>query len=96
MCIPRGFQRDRFEMAHGKLFWSAESIRAATLVVRGSRDHWSRPEDVSALRAGLTSAARVDVLEIPNATHSLFLDRFHRPAEARSLTPVVHAAHDAA
>lgn len=77
-CLPRGFQRDHFEMAQGKVFWSAADVRAATLVVRGSRDHWSRPEDVSALRAGLTNAARAEILEIPNATHFVFLDRPER------------------
>jgi pimeloyl-ACP methyl ester carboxylesterase len=81
-CIPRGFQRDHFEMAHGRAIWSAASVRAATLVVRGSRDHWSRPEDVAALRAGLTNAARVELLEIPNATHFVFLDR---PERGRSM-----------
>ncbi len=77
-CLPRGFQRDHFEMAQGKLFWSAADVRAATLIVRGSRDHWSRPDDVSALRSGLTNAARVDVLEIPNGTHFVLLDRPER------------------
>jgi pimeloyl-ACP methyl ester carboxylesterase len=77
-CLPRGFQRDHFEMAHGKRFWSAEDVRAATLVVRGGRDHWSRPEDVAALRDGLRHAARVEILEIPDATHFVFLDRPER------------------
>lgn len=77
-CLPRGFQRDHFAMAQGKLFWSAASIRAATLVIRGSRDHWSRPEDVTALRAGLTAATRVEIVEIPEATHFVFLDRAER------------------
>jgi len=77
-CLPRGFQRDHFEMAQGKAFWRAADVRAATLVIRGSRDHWSRIEDVSALRSGLTNAMRVDVLEIPNATHFVFLDRPER------------------
>ncbi len=77
-CLPRGFQRDHFEMAQGKTFWRAADVRATTLVIRGARDHWSRREDVAALRAGLTTAPRVDVLEIPNATHFVFLDRPER------------------
>jgi pimeloyl-ACP methyl ester carboxylesterase len=77
-CIPRGFQRDHFEMAQGKVFWQARDVRAATLVIRGSRDHWSRAEDLTALRSGLTNAERVEVLEIPEATHFVLLDRPER------------------
>jgi pimeloyl-ACP methyl ester carboxylesterase len=81
-CLPRGFQRDHFAMAQGHRFWDAKNVRAATLVIRGSRDHWSRPEDLTALRAELTAAARVQVVEIPDATHFVFLDRPERGRRA--------------
>jgi pimeloyl-ACP methyl ester carboxylesterase len=75
---PRGFQLDSYEMARGRRYWEASDIRAATLVIRGERDFWSRPEDVTALTHELTNAARVRVVTIPDGTHFLFNDRPER------------------
>jgi pimeloyl-ACP methyl ester carboxylesterase len=75
---PRGFQLDSYLMARGHRFWDASDLRAPTLVIRGERDFWSRPDDVAALERELTNAARVRVVTIPNGTHFLFNDRPER------------------
>lgn len=76
--VPTGPLRDSFLLAAGTKLWSAEPIRAAVLIVRSALDFWSRPEDVAALRADLRGAARVQVVEIANATHFVHLDRPER------------------
>ena len=73
--VPTGPLRDSFALAGGARMWDAGAIRAATLVVRGSLDFWSRPDDLAALRRELVHARRVEVVELPGATHFVFLDR---------------------
>ena len=77
MRIPGAFRREHYEMARGKKFWDAHDLRAPTLYVRGTRDHWSRPEDLQALARDLTNAT-AHFVSIPNATHFVFLDRPER------------------
>lgn len=79
---PTGFQQDSFAMALGHRFWTASDIAAAVLIARGTRDFWSRPEDVVALQHELTSARSVQLLEIEDGTHFLFLDRPERGRQA--------------
>jgi pimeloyl-ACP methyl ester carboxylesterase len=74
MRIPGAFRREHYEIAHGKKFWDAHEIRVPTLYVRGTRDHWSRPEDLQALARDLTNAL-AQFVSIPDATHFVFLDR---------------------
>ena len=50
-------------------------VRAATLVVRGQRDFWSRPEDLTRLEALLVHAARVQLVTLPGAGHFVHLER---------------------
>lgn len=45
------------------------------LVVRGSLDFWSRPEDLATLRRELRGAAATEIVELPGATHFVHLDR---------------------
>lgn len=71
---PTGFQRDSFEQSLGKRFWEAERITARVLIVRGTLDYWSRPEDVTTLERDLTNARSVETLLIENGTHFVFLD----------------------
>jgi pimeloyl-ACP methyl ester carboxylesterase len=73
--VPSGPLRDSYLLAGGTRSWDAAAVHAATLVVRSQRDFWSRPEDVEALRHGLVHARRVEILELPDATHFAFLDR---------------------
>jgi pimeloyl-ACP methyl ester carboxylesterase len=73
--VPSGPLRDSYELAGGTRAWNAEAIRGATMVVRGELDFWSRPEDVAALRRELVHARRVEIVELPGATHFVFLDR---------------------
>ena len=73
--VPTGPLRDSYALAGGTRMWDASALRAAVLVVRGSLDFWSRPEDLAALRRDLVHARRVEIIEIPGATHFVFLDR---------------------
>ncbi|WP_394840765.1 alpha/beta hydrolase [Pendulispora brunnea] len=73
--LPNGPLRDSYQLAGGTKFWQAGDIRAATLIVRSELDHWSRPEDVTALQRELVHARRVETLQVPQATHFVFLDR---------------------
>jgi pimeloyl-ACP methyl ester carboxylesterase len=79
---PTGFQQDSFAMALGHRFWEASNITADVLIVRGTADFWSRPEDVAALQRELASARSVQLLEIEDGTHFLFLDRPERGRQA--------------
>jgi pimeloyl-ACP methyl ester carboxylesterase len=73
--IPLAVFKEHFEMSQGKKFWDAKDIAVPTLYVRGTRDHWSRPEDLQALNAGLVNAPRKEIVVIHDATHFLHLDR---------------------
>lgn len=81
MRIPGAFRKEHFEMARGNKYWDAHNIRVRTLYVRGTRDHWSRPEDLEALKRDLTNAP-ADFRSIPDATHFVFLDRPERGRSA--------------
>ncbi|MBV6497250.1 MAG: hypothetical protein JFAIHJKO_02388 [Pyrinomonadaceae bacterium] len=76
--LPNGFQEEAFEMSLGRKLFDAAEIKVPTLVIRGELDHWSRPEDLTALEADLKNAPVKKVLTIRNATHFLFIDRPER------------------
>jgi len=88
MRIPRAFQLEGYNLSLGHKYWDAAAIRAPTLVIRGDRDHWSRPEDLEALQAELVNAPRVRAVTIEGGTHYLFLDRPKR-GRARFLDEVL-------
>lgn len=88
MRIPRAFQLESYNLSLGHKYWDAAAIRVPTLVIRGDRDHWSRPEDLAALRAELVNAPRVRAVAIEGGTHYLFLDRPER-GRARFLAEVL-------
>lgn len=73
--LPNGFQREAYEMSLGKKIYDATEIRVPTLVLRSELDHWSRPEDVTALERDLKNAPRKKIVTIPQATHFVFIDR---------------------
>ena len=83
--IPAGALKDHFEMSQGTKFWDAKDILVPTLYARGTRDGWSRPEDLQALNAELTRVPRKQVMVIHEATYHLHLDR---PEKGRA--PFVH------
>ncbi len=72
---PLGVLEDSFVQASGRRLYDAGSITAAVLVVRGSADFWSRPEDVQAFARDAVRARSVRVLDIPGGTHFLHLER---------------------
>ncbi len=73
--VPAGPLADSYALSKGIKLWEARDVRAQTMIVRGSLDFWSRPQDVAALKGELSDAGRVEVLELPDSTHFLFLDR---------------------
>ncbi len=73
--IPGAVFKEHFEMAQGKKFWNAKDIVVPTLYVRGTRDQWSRPEDLQALNAELVNVPRKQIVVMHEATHFLHLDR---------------------
>jgi pimeloyl-ACP methyl ester carboxylesterase len=73
--VPSGPLRDSYLLASGTRLWQASDVRAATLVIRGALDFWSRPEDLAALQRELVHARRVELATIPGATHFVLLDR---------------------
>ncbi|MFB4277889.1 alpha/beta fold hydrolase [Nonomuraea sp. MTCD27] len=75
---PSGAMEDSFYLATGRQLWDAGSITARTLVLRGERDFWSRPEDAAKLRDHLVHAREVRSVELPEATHYVHLDRAER------------------
>lgn len=70
--------REAFEMSLGKKLYDAADIRVPTLVMRGEYDHWSRPQDLTALQNELTNAPCKLAVTIPGATHFVFLDKPER------------------
>lgn len=73
--VPRGFQREAFEMSMGRRYWEASEILAPTLVVRGQLDFWSRPEDAEVLRTEINQAGVARLVTILGGTHYLLNDR---------------------
>jgi pimeloyl-ACP methyl ester carboxylesterase len=73
--IPGEWRRDHYMLSKGQKFWDAHDLKVPVLYMRGSRDHWSRPEDLEALRRDLPTAADSRFVTIPDGTHFLFLDR---------------------
>ncbi len=78
MRIPGAFRLEGYNLSRGQKYWEAADITVPTLVIRGERDHWSRPEDLKALKAELVNAPSVKSLTIQDGTHYLFLDRPER------------------
>ncbi len=83
--VPAGVFKDHFEMSQGKKFWDAKDLLVPTLYARGTRDRWSRPEDLQALNTDLVRAPRKQVIVIHEATSYLHLDR---PEKGRA--PFIH------
>ncbi len=75
---PNGAMLDSYHLANGTQLWDAHRIRARTLVVRGEYGFWSRPSDLTALAADLTSAKDVRAVTLAAATHHVHLDRADR------------------
>ena len=72
---PLGALEDSFFQASGRRLYDAGSITAAVLLVRGSADFWSRPEDVQAFGHDAVHARSVQIVEIPGGSHFLHLER---------------------
>ena len=73
--VPGGYRRESFNMSHGYQYWNAKSIKRPTLIIRSQYDFWSRPIDLTAFYNDLNNAAQRKTLELPNATHFVFLDK---------------------
>jgi pimeloyl-ACP methyl ester carboxylesterase len=74
---PSGAMADSFELAAGRKLWDAAPITGKVLLLRSENDFWSRPEDVTTLKADLRNAT-VRAVTIPKATHHVHLDRQER------------------
>lgn len=69
---PSGALADSFELALDRRQWPAAALAMPALVIRSGGDFWSRPEDA---RTIVREAPRATLLEIPEATHFVHLDR---------------------
>lgn len=69
---PSGAVADAFELAMDRRQWRAADLAMPVLVIRSSRDFWSRPEDAATLAR---EAPQAELLLIPEATHFVHLDR---------------------
>ncbi|KAF3884255.1 MULTISPECIES: alpha/beta fold hydrolase [Nostocales] len=76
--IPGGYRLESYNLSRGQKYWNASDIRVPTLLIRGEQDHWSRPEDITTLKAELVNAPSVKTVVIPNSGHFLLLDRPER------------------
>lgn len=85
---PKGATEDSFYQAAGRRLFDASSITARVLLVHSGRDFWSRPEDVEAFVHDAVHSRGVRVLELPEATHFVHLDRAER-GRGRLLDAVV-------
>jgi pimeloyl-ACP methyl ester carboxylesterase len=73
--IPGAFRKEHYLLSKGQKFWDARDLKVPVLYLRGSRDHWSRPEDLEAMKHDLATLADSKFVTIPDGTHFLFLDR---------------------
>lgn len=85
---PKGAIEDSFYQAAGRRLFDASSITARVLLVHAGRDFWSRPEDVAAFVHDAVHSRGVRVLELPEATHFVHLDRAER-GRARLIDAIV-------
>ncbi|MGL6234656.1 MAG: alpha/beta fold hydrolase [Segniliparus sp.] len=72
---PSGAMYESYLIATGHQQWDASAITAKVLLSHSEFDFWSRPEDIAKLHSQLNHAARVEILEVPKATHYVHLDR---------------------
>jgi pimeloyl-ACP methyl ester carboxylesterase len=79
--IPGAFRKEHYLLSRGQKFWDARDLKFPVLYMRGSRDHWSRPEDLDAMKRDLTAPWGSKFATIADGTHFLFLDR---PEHGRS------------
>jgi pimeloyl-ACP methyl ester carboxylesterase len=73
--IPGAFRKEHYLLSKGQKLWDARDLKVPVLYIRGSRDHWSRPEDLDAIKRDLTAASGSKFATIADGTHFLFLDR---------------------
>jgi pimeloyl-ACP methyl ester carboxylesterase len=73
--IPGAFRKEHYLLSKGQKFWDARDLKPPVLYMRGSRDHWSRPEDLEAIKRDLTAVSSSKFVTIADGTHFLFLDR---------------------
>jgi pimeloyl-ACP methyl ester carboxylesterase len=78
MRIPGAFRREHYDISKGKRFWNAADLKSPLLYIRGTRDHWSRPEDLEAMKAETAHLRLRRFVTIPDATHFVFLDKLER------------------
>jgi pimeloyl-ACP methyl ester carboxylesterase len=90
MRTPAGFQREAYAMSLGEKLWDAREIRVPTLILRGARDFWSHPEDLTTFEHDLANAPRVTAVTIPDGPHFLMNDRPER-GRARFLAEVTRS-----
>ena len=73
--VPGGYRRESFNMAQGRSYWDAAKIRVPVLIVRSQYDFWSRPADATTLYHDLVHAPKKKLVQLPQATHFVFLDK---------------------
>jgi pimeloyl-ACP methyl ester carboxylesterase len=73
--IPGAFRKEHYLLSKGQKLWDAHNLQVPVLYLRGSRDHWSRPEDLEAMKQDLATISDSKFVTIPDGTHFLFLDR---------------------
>ena len=73
--IPGAFRKEHYMMSKGQKSWDAHDLKVPVLYMRGSRDHWSRPEDLEAMKHDLGKIGNSKFVTITDGTHFLFLDR---------------------
>ena len=81
---PSGALADSFLLANGAALWDARLTTADVLIVRSENDFWSRPQDADLLNAHLAARplGSVSLVELPDATHFVHLDRPERGRDA--------------
>jgi pimeloyl-ACP methyl ester carboxylesterase len=72
---PLGALEDSFFQASGRRLYDAGSITGVVLLVRGTADFWSRPEDLQAFAHDAVHARSVRIVEIPGGSHFVHLER---------------------
>jgi pimeloyl-ACP methyl ester carboxylesterase len=71
--FPSGPLADTLLMVNGRQVFDASYIEAHVLILRSERDFWSRPSDVTALKAHLANAASITFVELTDASHYVHL-----------------------
>src|SRR5438046_9822930 len=63
--IPGAFRKEHYLLSEGQKLWDARDLKLPVLYMRRSRDQWSRPEDLDAMKRDLGATRHPSLRRFP-------------------------------